>query len=272
MGNGSQWNQLSGKWDFTAGSGATNASGYGRLYLHYDPNTLSVTGYVDVTGLATGTPLYGYSETDPTFTNWLGTNTYVKAELDVTAGALGTNALLTARQAQVLATNAYAVGATWAAASNDVQTTLAGFVGSSNSFAKAFVPDATSSSNFLSLTNGIVTYCVTNGACSRVNWRSLKTIAIGADQTQTIDRAWGPDGFINLETSVILALDFPTEFIDASGAASFLLGYKGTNPLTVTVTNTGFVDGFSSITLTNCGEIQFTKQQGEETVSCAHSP
>ncbi|MDD4737551.1 MAG: hypothetical protein PHP44_15740, partial [Kiritimatiellae bacterium] len=32
--------------------------------------------------IATGTPLYAFTETDPTFTNWLDTNTYIQTETD----------------------------------------------------------------------------------------------------------------------------------------------------------------------------------------------
>lgn len=64
------------------------------------------------------------NEADPKWAGWLATNgapvtgTVVRTELDTTAGATATNAQLTAAQAQVLATNAYAVGLTWIAASN----------------------------------------------------------------------------------------------------------------------------------------------------------
>lgn len=60
LGRGFTWNSATTNWETeaAAAAGATNASGSGRLNLTYVPATHSITGAVDVSGLATGTPLY----------------------------------------------------------------------------------------------------------------------------------------------------------------------------------------------------------------------
>ena len=87
----------SGVWDFTdaivlgLGAGTVTNAGYGLIMTN---NVIAI----DTSIVATGTPLYVYSETDPAFaassnlflqaetdpafTNWLGTNTYIKTESD----------------------------------------------------------------------------------------------------------------------------------------------------------------------------------------------
>lgn len=60
--NGTIYGRSNGTWVAIAGAavgtGATNASGAGRLSLSYTAATRTVYGSVDVSGLATGTPLY----------------------------------------------------------------------------------------------------------------------------------------------------------------------------------------------------------------------
>jgi hypothetical protein len=147
---------------------------------------------------ATGTPLYGFTETDPVFTNWLATNTYVETESDPAWVA--------------------ASGAVWAAIGNTT------------------------------------------------NWSPMKAIAIGADQTQDIGRAWGPDGFIDISTGgVTLAINLTADWIEAGGHGDLLIGYTGTNPLTLLVTNTGTLRGWP-VSLTNAnGQIFIQKYQGTMT-------
>lgn len=63
MGSGATWNGSQWLFGVAEGSGATNASGSGRLTLTYAPSNRTVYGSVDVSGLTTGTPLYAESDT-----------------------------------------------------------------------------------------------------------------------------------------------------------------------------------------------------------------
>jgi hypothetical protein len=103
-----------------------------------------------------------------------------------------------------------------------------------------------------------------SAAWNATNYIAQSQIHIANLGTHTVTRASG--AYIDL-TNAAQAVNFDADTVSTAGKFGWALDYKGTNALSLIVTNTGAVVQPTAISLTNgAGIILFVKPQGSETI------